>query len=290
MLDRAEIGVDQLPEIGEQADLLGDVGGEFHHLVGAAGGVEDRVVGGLDPDLAPVLAEAPELRGLIGAVPQRRPEHPVGFAVAIGGLDEQAVVPADHLVPPVAHRGQEVVIGLDHHPVEVERDHRLDLVDRRDLAGAVGLLGALPGDVGGELHHLVGPPPSVEHRIVGRLDPDRPAAAADPPELARLEAAGAQAIPERPVFRGIPVIRIDEQAVVLADHLRQGVADRVEEIGIRREDAAVEIELDHPLHAVEGGQLRGRFTSLQGSEHGGPTSAVGRLGLGGGARRAASRT
>jgi hypothetical protein len=64
----------QLPFlIGLLLDLLGDVGGELHHLVHLAIGVHDRVVGGLDPDLPPVFADPLVLGGVELAGPEALP-------------------------------------------------------------------------------------------------------------------------------------------------------------------------------------------------------------------------
>jgi hypothetical protein len=62
-----EVGVGQGLQAGgdavHRAHTLGDVGGELHHLGHLAVQVEDRIVGSLDPHLAPVLADALELGG-----------------------------------------------------------------------------------------------------------------------------------------------------------------------------------------------------------------------------------
>ena len=44
----------------------------------------------------------------------------------------------------------------------------------------------------------------------------------------------------------------DEHAVVLALHLREGVAQRVQEVVVGRDDRPVEVELDHCLRLANG--------------------------------------
>ena len=68
--------------------LGGDVGGVFHDLERLAVEVEDRVVGGLDPDLPAALADALVFAGLEFAAVQLGPERAIGLAVAlIGGTN-----------------------------------------------------------------------------------------------------------------------------------------------------------------------------------------------------------
>ena len=83
------------------------------------------------------------------------------------------MVLAAHLGQRIAHRRQEVLVGGDDGAVQLELDHRLGLANGHDLAGVVGGLMHLPGDVGGVLDHLVGFAVGVENRVVAGLDPDR---------------------------------------------------------------------------------------------------------------------
>ena len=67
--------------------LGGGVGGIFHDLVRLAVEVADRIVGGLDPDLAAALAEAAGTRAdWIFAAVEARPEFAVVGTVAFGGI------------------------------------------------------------------------------------------------------------------------------------------------------------------------------------------------------------
>ena len=111
-------------------DLLrGDVGSELDDADRLAVGIEDRVVGCLDPDLAAALAEPFVLRGLEFAAIELRPEFAIGGAVALGRVDKHAVMLALDLVERVAHRVEKILVGGDDGAVELELDHRLRLAD-----------------------------------------------------------------------------------------------------------------------------------------------------------------
>ena len=115
-------------------DLLrGDVGGELDDPDRLAVCVEDRIVGGMDPDFAAALAEAPVLRGLELAAVQAGPEFAIGRALALGRVDEHAVMLALDLVERVAQRVQEILVRCDDGAVELELDHRLGFADGLDL-------------------------------------------------------------------------------------------------------------------------------------------------------------
>ncbi len=132
----------QLPgRIGRLQFLRGDVGGELDHLVRPPLAVQHRVVRCLDPDLALPLAEAAVLSGVIFAAPQPRPEVAVFGATRLFGVDEQGMMLALDLVQPVAHRLQEIVIGLQDGAVERELDDRLHAMQRRDLGFKFGAVG-----------------------------------------------------------------------------------------------------------------------------------------------------
>ena len=105
-----------------------------------------------------------------------------------------------YLVQGVTHGRQEVLIGRADGAVQVELDHRLGLADRRDLALVIGVAQHVFGDVGGELHHLVGLAARVEDRVVAGLDPQFAAALAHPHVAARVELTAAQLLPEAGVL------------------------------------------------------------------------------------------
>ncbi|KAG0938656.1 hypothetical protein G6F31_015420 [Rhizopus arrhizus] len=82
--------------------LRGDGGGVLDDLERFAVEVEDRIVGGLDPDFAPALAEAAVLPGIVFAAPELFPEPEVFIAAAMPRLDEQRMMLATHLIKAVA--------------------------------------------------------------------------------------------------------------------------------------------------------------------------------------------
>src|SRR5690606_26107586 len=137
----------QLGNDGFGALALGDVGGKFHHLDRPARGVEDRVVGGLQPDFLAALGKAVELAGQELAASQARPELVIFGAAGEIRIGEHAVMPADDLVESIADRGEEILVGLDYGPVELEGNHRLAAGDRVDLASHVDRAVLFVGDV-----------------------------------------------------------------------------------------------------------------------------------------------
>ncbi len=129
--------------------LRGDVGGELHHLVRPPLAIQHRVVRGLDPDLAPTLAEAPVLAGVELATRQPRPELAVLGAAGMLGLDEQGMMLALDLVQAVAQRLQDVVIGLQDGAIQREFDDCLHAMQRGHLRGQLIQAAVLHGQLGG---------------------------------------------------------------------------------------------------------------------------------------------
>src|SRR3954451_4546183 len=110
-----------------------------------------RIVGGENPDFLSSLAEPLVFGGLILAARQLRPELAIGWAVALPGAHEHAVMAALDLIEPIAHDAQEVLIGGDDRAVEIEFDYGLRTADRGNLAGILEAANLARGDVGGEL-------------------------------------------------------------------------------------------------------------------------------------------
>ena len=238
--------------------LGGGVGGVFHHLVGLAVEIADRVVGSLDPDLLAALADPLVLGGLELAAVQAGPEFAIGFAL-LGRRHEHRVMLALDLVEPVADRAEEILVGGDDGAVHVEFDHGLRFADRLDLAGEIGGLQFLFADVGGEFHHLERLAGIVENRIVGRQDPDLLAALAVALVFGGLELAAAQRGPELAIGGAVALGRRHEHRMMLALDLVERIADRAEEMIVRGDDGAVEVELDHRLRARDRSDLAGVF-------------------------------
>lgn len=118
-------GVDLALEVGILHRLARDVGGVFHHLVGFALAVENRVVGGLYPDFTPPFAKAFVFARLKHAVAQVFPKGAVFFTRRIGVFDEQAVMSALNFRQGVAHSGEKIVVCPLYCAIQIEVDHSL---------------------------------------------------------------------------------------------------------------------------------------------------------------------
>ena len=86
--------------------------------------VEDRVVARLDPDFLTTFGDALVLSGVVFAAPQFLPEAPVFIAAVVGGFDKHAVMLALDLFEAVAEGLQEIIVGSQNRPVELEFDDR----------------------------------------------------------------------------------------------------------------------------------------------------------------------
>src|SRR5262249_43934782 len=144
-------------------------------------------------------------------------------------------------------------------------DDRLRLVDGRELAFKIHVAQLLRCDVAGVLHHLERPTLAIEDGVVARLDPDLLAALADPLVLTGVELAAPELLPELAVIRGLAVGRIDEHAVMLADNLIERVAERVEEVLVRRQHLALERELDDGLRPADRRDLPAQILHIRSS-------------------------
>ena len=162
-------GVDLAGEVGVADHLAGDVGRVFHHLEGLAGLIENRIVARLDPDLAPPLADALVLSGVIFATPELVPEQTIVGRLAIDGIDEHRMVLALDLVERVAQRSQKVLVGIFDLAVEREHDHRLRTIDGRELRR----LAADLGDIRPFQHEALVDALRVPHRIDVERDLER---------------------------------------------------------------------------------------------------------------------
>ena len=118
--------------------LHGHVSRKLDHLEGLSAGIENRVIGSLNPDLLAAFADALVFGRLVFAAIQGRPELAIFAALLVGRLDKHAVVLALNLLEPVTQRLEEVVVGIENCTVHVERDDRLRFANRRNLPGIVG--------------------------------------------------------------------------------------------------------------------------------------------------------
>ena len=185
---RIEIAIGELEQARRQGIdrflARGRVGGILDDFDCLAVQIQDRVVGGLDPDFPAALADAQIFGSLVFAAPERRPEGLVVCGAGIGRFDEHRMMPALDLGKRIAERRKKVLVGHDDVAGRGELDHRLRLADGRNLAFEIGVAQLLRRDVDGELDHLEGFAVRIEDRIIGRLDPDFAPALADALELA----------------------------------------------------------------------------------------------------------
>ena len=115
----------QLAGILDASQLaLGDVGRELDDLVRLAA-AEDRVVGGLDPDLAAALGDAAILAPVEMALGETIPEGLVVRTCSVCRIDEQPMVLADDLGELVAECLAEVLVGSQDASRQVEFDDGL---------------------------------------------------------------------------------------------------------------------------------------------------------------------
>ena len=112
-----------------QRVLCGDVPGEGDDLSGVAGDVDDRVVGGMEPDFLATLPKEFGFGGLELPFRQIAPQLFVIRALAVSPLYQEAVGFAFDFVERIAQRSQEVGVGGEDGAVEVELDDRLRAVD-----------------------------------------------------------------------------------------------------------------------------------------------------------------
>jgi hypothetical protein len=229
------------------------VGGELDHLERRAVGVEDRVVGGVQPQFAAALGHPLVLAGLELAGAELVPEMRVGFGLDVVRIAEHAVMLALDLRQRITDGRQEIVVGVQDRAVEGELDDGLGLADGIDFPFELGGLELALCDVGGKLDHFVRLAVGVDDRIVGCVDPDLPAILADTLVLAVVELAGRQLGPELLVGGAARIARFAEHRVMLALDLAQRIADRLEEVIVGMQDDAVQTKLDHGLHAIQCG-------------------------------------
>ena len=110
-----------LPGIVGVVDFLrGDVGGVLDDLERLAVQIEDRVVGSLNPDFLAAFADAAVFAGLVFAAVQLGPEFAVFGARAVRFVGKHAVMLAFDFVERVAHRLEEILVGVDDGAVHAE--------------------------------------------------------------------------------------------------------------------------------------------------------------------------
>ena len=244
--------------------------------------VEDRIVGGVQPDRPSVAAEALVLSDVMPARPQMPPEGRVLRPVHRRGFHEDAMVPALDLGHRVAEGVEEVLVGLYDRAGHVEGDDGVRLVDRGDLPVAFRLPAALLGDVEAVMDDLRQAPGRVVNRAVGRLEADVGAGLGTIAVLADAMPPRAQVGPEarQDVFAGVEVAR------GAPDDLVQAVAEEAQEhlVGAQHRSLGREVEnrvrqverRDLPLPLADAGDLvrdvgddRDRFQNRAAGPHDG---------------------
>lgn len=220
------------------AGVFGDAG-DFAIVV-----VFDRI-GGLQPDVLPLLADAAELSGLDLSAVEGVPEIFILLRLHVGTVAEHAVVLALDFLQRITGGFQEILVGVENRAVWRKVDESLDLVER------VFGFGDRRGDIAGDLDDFVGFAVGTTNRVVGGLDPDFFPIISHALVLRGLEFALAQVVPERLVFFAFGVFRLDEHAVMLADDVFAAVAHGVQEILVGPLDFAGGIEMDDGLAFVE---------------------------------------
>ena len=117
-------------EFGIALLCLGDIGRELDDANGFAALVQDGIVRGLEPDLAPVFCEAFVFRLKPFTVCEPFPKIRVVGRFNVVFLAEHPVVLAHQLLDFESHGTAEVVVGRDNRSVEVEFDDRQASIQR----------------------------------------------------------------------------------------------------------------------------------------------------------------
>ena len=263
-------GIDLCRERAGAVLFLGDVAGDLYHLHRLSVGIEDGVVGCLDPDFLAILAQALVFAGIEFALGQLVPEQAVAFALHFRRIAEDAVMTPFDFGDGIAHQAQEIGIGGKDVARKVEFDDRLGAVDCADLAFVFSIDAALFRDVMGNLHDPPWSAGKVQDRAIGGADPDISSARAAALEYARDIFPLRQLLPER---RIVVACRIDRIAQVLVRNLLLGPrfdSLHFQEQGIGRDDPPAQVEFHDRLRPLDRFDLaaRGeRFQALVGDVH-----------------------
>src|SRR5262249_51120448 len=119
--------------IGRLMRALGDVARDHHDAGGLALTVENGVIGGLQPDLLAVLAEAPDFARAMLALAQRGPKLARLDAVLLFRVQKDGAGLALHLIEAIAGQRQETLIRIAHRAVERKLDDRMGAAQRLEL-------------------------------------------------------------------------------------------------------------------------------------------------------------
>ncbi len=162
---------------------------------------------------------------------------------------------AANLVQRITQRGQEVLVRGQNLAIQAEFDHGLHLADRCYLAFEIGQDQLLLGDVGDIGHHLERLAAWIQNRVVNRSAPELAAAPSNSFVFAYGRFSATKLVPEQPIFRGGPLRRVHEHAVMLAADVIEGVAEHGQEVFVRSQDFPVQTEFDRGQHLVDRAEL-----------------------------------
>lgn len=155
----------------------------------------------------------------------------------------------------VTQRVEEILVRGDDSTVQIELDDSLCPANGRGLSGLLQADQFCCRDISRELDDF-GDLSVVQDRIVRPLDPDLPAAFADAFIFRSLVFTSVQCSPEFAVGGAVARRRFDEHAVMLALYLAKRITQRFQEILVRGNNAAVQIELDDSLRPADRGGCR----------------------------------
>ena len=158
---------------------------------------------------------------------------------------------ADDLFLLVAHQVQEVVVRRFQIARQIEFRHGHGRAHRGKAAVVAGRLDLGVGDVHRVFDDAGDLTVRADDRVVVRSNPDRRAAAGDALELAVVVVAVAQALPHLLIFFGVREFRLAEHAVGAADDFVELIAEQVEEILVRIQHVAFEVEFHGGLAAFD---------------------------------------
>jgi hypothetical protein len=124
-------------------------------------------------------------------------------------------------------------------------------VNRLELAFTIGGSQFALGDIRGEFDDLEWFAATIQQRVIGSLNPDRPPALGDALELLSPIFAAPERSPEFTVFVAVAALRLDKHAVMLAADFLERVSHGGEKVRVRGDDRPIEMELDHSLRPVQ---------------------------------------
>ncbi|MND82120.1 hypothetical protein D3C80_739410 [compost metagenome] len=242
-------------ELLDILDTAGHICREFDDLEHPAVEIEDRIVGGLDEDLAAALAQTHEFICHEIAAGEPFPELPVLHGLRIGRFAEHRMVPALHFRQRITQRRQKILVGRQDLASGRKLNDGLRPREGVDLARIFRRLQLAPGDIGGDLDDLYRLA-TAKYRIIGSLDPDFPAALADALVLLLIELTGRKLCPEGLVILRRHNSRFNEHAVMPADDFRKLITECATEILVGGENFPRKVKFYDGLRLGKRGKNR----------------------------------